>query len=29
MDVIMLCNEFDAHFAPRLGPAPQASMATA
>ena len=29
MDVMSLCNEFDGHFAPRPGPAPQASVATA
>ena len=29
MGVMALCNEFDAHFAPRPGPAPQAGMATA
>lgn len=29
MAVITLCNEFDAHFAPHFGPAPQAGMATA
>ena len=29
MEVIALCNEFDAHFATSPGPSPQASMATA